>query len=151
MHLIFSTNPMDLSQTKLTKTEWKNTEIPVSLEEKSILELICAGFNNPEIRSNPNMSLFTFTKIERTPITEQYLYEYYFQALITPISSRLFAPEGASITTGLLISEIFRRMVKFTCLSFSCAASSEGNNRNRYSAMAGKPLSSVHNVTKIFF
>jgi hypothetical protein len=35
---------MDLQQTKLTKTEWNNTEIPVQEDEQFILKLIKDGF-----------------------------------------------------------------------------------------------------------
>ena len=37
---------MDLNQQKLTKIEWDTTEIPVSKEEKEILDLIVKGYHD---------------------------------------------------------------------------------------------------------
>ena len=34
---------MDLSQTKLTRSEWNSIEIPISQKEKEIITLICDG------------------------------------------------------------------------------------------------------------
>jgi hypothetical protein len=70
---------MDLSQIKLSKTEWENIEIPVSDNEKKILKLICDGFENPDIHSNPNQSLFSFIKIDNNADNEIYLYKLYFE------------------------------------------------------------------------
>ena len=70
---------MDLTQTKLTKTEWNNTEIPVSEDEKKVLQLIKEGYNNVDIRSNVNQSLFQLIKLETTSENENYLYKKYFE------------------------------------------------------------------------
>ena len=70
---------MDLSQTKLSKREWDNLEVPVSSSEKRILKLIQAGFYNVNIFSNYHTSLFSFTKIQKTPVIESMLYKKYFQ------------------------------------------------------------------------
>jgi hypothetical protein len=42
---------MDLKQTKLTKTEWNNTEVPVSDDEKRVLKLIRDGFKDVNIKN----------------------------------------------------------------------------------------------------
>lgn len=73
------TNNMDLPQTKLSKREWDNLEIPVSASEKKILKLIHDGFSNINIVSNDHKSLYSFTKIERNESTEIMLYEKYFK------------------------------------------------------------------------
>jgi hypothetical protein len=73
---------MDLKQTKLTRTEWDSIEIPVSDQEKEILTLIMEGFENPNITKNKTVSLFSFTKIERTPENEIFLYDKYFAPII---------------------------------------------------------------------
>jgi hypothetical protein len=70
---------MDLNQTKLTKTEWNNTEVPVSPEEMRILQLIKDGFADVNVKSNLNQSMFQVVKIEVTPENESYLYEQYFE------------------------------------------------------------------------
>lgn len=71
---------MDLSQTKLTKVEWTNTEIPVTDSEKSILKLIIDGYHNVNIRTNPNQSMFQIMKIEYTPENEAFLYKKYYES-----------------------------------------------------------------------
>ena len=40
---------MDLTQTKLSRTEWNGIEIPVSMREKEILRLIIQGFDDVNI------------------------------------------------------------------------------------------------------
>jgi hypothetical protein len=55
---------MDLTQTKLTKTEWNNVEIPVSEDEKRVIQLIKQGYEDVNIRSNINQSIFQLIKIE---------------------------------------------------------------------------------------
>jgi hypothetical protein len=70
---------MDLSQVKLSKTEWENIEIPVSPDEKKILTLICEGFRDPEIHSNANLSLLSFIKMENTKDNDIYLFQIYFE------------------------------------------------------------------------
>lgn len=73
---------MDLTQSKLTRSEWDNIEIPISPAEKEILSLITEGFSNLNIIKNKTMSLFSFTKIEKTKENELYLYDKYFAPII---------------------------------------------------------------------
>jgi hypothetical protein len=69
---------MDLTQNKLTRAEWETIEVPVSPLEKQILTMIMNGYQNVNIRSNETHSLFSFTKVERTPEIEYFLYKKYF-------------------------------------------------------------------------
>ena len=69
---------MDLKQRKLNKTEWNNTEVPVSQEEKRILKLICEGYHDVNIKMNLNQSLSSVIKLDATDEMEAYLYERYF-------------------------------------------------------------------------
>ena len=69
---------MDLTQTKLTKSEWNNTEVPVQENEKFILNLIKKGYNDVNIRLNMNKSMLQIIKIENTPENQNYLYDNYF-------------------------------------------------------------------------
>ena len=69
---------MDLSQRKLNKAEWESIEIPISQPELSVLHIITAGYNNVYIKYNNSNSLFTFLKIEYTPLMEDYLYNKFF-------------------------------------------------------------------------
>jgi hypothetical protein len=73
---------MDLKQTKLTRTEWDSIELPVPEQEKEILQMILAGYENPGIVKNKTVSLFAFTKIDNTPENQQYLYDKYCKPLI---------------------------------------------------------------------
>ncbi len=70
---------MDLKQTKLTKTEWNNTEVPVSVDEMRVLQLIRDGFHDVNIKSNINQSMFQIVKIDITPENEAHLYQSYFE------------------------------------------------------------------------
>lgn len=79
---------MDLTQKKLTREEWEAVEIPVSPHEKSILRMIIDGYDNVNIRSNENMSLFSFAKIEMTNENENFLYQKYFADIISSILSK---------------------------------------------------------------
>ena len=73
---------MDLTQRKLTREEWENIEIPVNANEKTILRMIIDGYDDINIHSNDNMSLFSFMKIEITPENENFLYQKYFAETI---------------------------------------------------------------------
>jgi hypothetical protein len=66
---------MDLHQTKLTKREWEILEIPVSLEEKRILQLIHGGIDNINCNDNFTTSLLSFMKISDNI---EYYYDYQF-------------------------------------------------------------------------
>jgi hypothetical protein len=70
---------MDFSQTKLTKMEWESIEIPPNEHEKRILKMIHEGFLDVTIKSNDNVSLLSYMKIEHTPEIEMYIYTKYFQ------------------------------------------------------------------------
>jgi hypothetical protein len=76
---------MDLKQSKLTKTEWENTEIPVGDDEKRILRLICDGFHDVSMKTNMNQSLYQLIKINNSPEMEAYLYERYFSKEVKKI------------------------------------------------------------------
>jgi len=68
---------MDLTQSKLSKSEWNNTEVPVSDHEKFILTTIIEGFSNVNIRKNNNKSMFNHIKIDYIPENEMFLYVKY--------------------------------------------------------------------------
>lgn len=72
---------MDLSQTKLSKSEWQSVEIPVSDQEKRILSLILEGYANPDIRGNRHQSLIRTMKVDPSDEMEYYLYTTYFADL----------------------------------------------------------------------
>ena len=55
---------MDLSQTKLSYTEWNGIEIPVSKQELNILNLITKGYHNINLVYNELSSLLTILKLD---------------------------------------------------------------------------------------
>jgi hypothetical protein len=76
---------MDLKQRKLNKSEWESIEVPVSAEEKEILNLIMQGFANVNIKYNKHSSLLTYLKVEKSDEMEDYLYNTYFATKISEI------------------------------------------------------------------
>jgi len=80
---------MNLYQTKLTKSEWNSTEIPVSEQEKEILLLIIKGFHDVNIKYNKHLSLFGFLRIDYNEALEDYLYNTYFHEKIYAIEKNV--------------------------------------------------------------
>ena len=79
---------MDLKQRKLTKSEWESTEQQVEEHDKFILSVINEGYENVNIRTNMNLSMFSIIKIERTSENEVYLYEKYFKKIIMELTTK---------------------------------------------------------------
>lgn len=65
---------MDLKQRKLNKSEWDSTEISVSDNELSVLNLIISGYHDVRTKINKNNSIFTFLKIEFSDKMEDHIY-----------------------------------------------------------------------------
>ena len=80
---------MDLTQKKLTKTEWESIETPVSESEKHILKVIMDGYANISIRFNNNLSMMQVLHMNATdnPGIESYFYKEYFAKVIVLSSS----------------------------------------------------------------
>ena len=78
---------MDLTQQKLTKSEWEYLEIPVNPKEKIILDLIYNGFNNTNYTYNNSKSLLGYMKINENSDENfhLYLFENYFKNIIIKI------------------------------------------------------------------
>jgi hypothetical protein len=79
---------MDLTQRKLSKSEWNSIEIPVSKDEEAILKLITSGFADVNIRTNKTNSLFSFLKIEYSQQMEDFLYNRHFADRIKALLQR---------------------------------------------------------------
>jgi len=84
---------MDLKQNKLTRAEWDSIEVPISEEEREILGMIMEGYNNPNIKQNKNISMILFLKTEITTENEKFLYDKYFE----PIISKIWKKYGANM------------------------------------------------------
>ena len=70
---------MDLNQNKLTRAEWETIEKPVSENEKRVLNLIINGYENNDIKYNDTKTFLSFTKIERSPEIDYFVFKKYFQ------------------------------------------------------------------------
>ena len=79
---------MYFQQTKLSKSEWEYCEIPVSQEEKKILNLIKDGYYDINIKYNDNKTLIQHMKIQYTPAIENYLYVKYFKKMVDEMVSK---------------------------------------------------------------
>ena len=98
---------MDLTQSKLTKIEWMNTEIAVSDHEKIILKLIMDGYHNINVRTNLNQSLFQHLKVDNTPENEAFLYRKYFEKEIDQmyVKYQKKIPDLPKFTTPALVTK----------------------------------------------
>uniref|UniRef100_A0A6C0JWW1 Helicase/UvrB N-terminal domain-containing protein n=1 Tax=viral metagenome TaxID=1070528 RepID=A0A6C0JWW1_9ZZZZ len=73
---------MDLTQSKLSRSEWNSIEICVPEDELFILKMINEGSINVNIKSNRHLSIIQFMKLEKTASNETCIYEKYFQKII---------------------------------------------------------------------
>lgn len=76
---------MDLTQRKLTKSEWTSIEIPVSSDEKRIIELIKHGYNNVNIIRNYTQTLLKYMKITNSEQIDTYVYVQFIQKHIASL------------------------------------------------------------------
>ena len=88
---------MDFKQTKLTKEEWEQTEIPIKPEDKNIIELIKEGYHNVNITKNNTISLMRYLKVysekekneksynNGNNLMEQYIFIHYLQPIFLDI------------------------------------------------------------------
>ena len=85
MYVVFffySLNIMDLSQSKLSKSEWNSIEVSVGDAEKRILQMIIDGYANPDIRENHTMTLIAHVKIPPSEQMDWFLYREHFDPLV---------------------------------------------------------------------
>jgi hypothetical protein len=87
---------MDLKQTKLSRSEWNSIEVPVTSDERNVLQLIIDGYDNVRIFRNTHKSLSTYMKIESTPVLVDYLYNQYFKSDIQTIIDS-YLDKGVSV------------------------------------------------------
>ena len=73
---------LELSQSKLSKSEWNNVEIPENDKEIEILELIKKGYHDVNIKYNNTKSIGSILKITYSPELMLFLFEKYFKTEI---------------------------------------------------------------------
>ena len=79
----------DFKQYKLTKKDWEALEVPVSENEKKILNLISNGFHDIGIKYNYAISLLNYTKLTLDTYSDDYLnkiniflfYRYFYKTI----------------------------------------------------------------------
>lgn len=79
---------MDLNQQKLTKEEWQSIELPVSQEEKYIINLITKGYHNVNIKQNNTLSLLNYLKIANSDSIDSYIYSQYIEPTLLQYSKK---------------------------------------------------------------
>lgn len=79
---------MNLSQRKLNKSEWESVEIPVSQDEKTIINMIKTGYSNLNCSYNPAPTIMNILKIENNITNERYIYNYYLKDRIDKLISQ---------------------------------------------------------------
>ena len=73
---------MDLTQSKLSRTEWNGIEIPVSTHEKGILKLIIQGYHDVNISYATCNTLYDIIKTEMSPEMDYVLFQTFLEGLI---------------------------------------------------------------------
>jgi hypothetical protein len=71
-----------LTQTKLSRAEWKSIEEPISTQEKTIVALIKSGYHDVQSKLNSTLTMTTFCKIEQSPEIDLYLYQRFLKTEI---------------------------------------------------------------------
>lgn len=74
---IFPVNMLDLGQTKLTRVEWESIERPIDKREMDVLQLITAGYANPDVSFSLLVPLLEYIKVPKTPGAHTLIYNRY--------------------------------------------------------------------------
>ena len=82
-------NNMDLTQKKLSKSEWLNIEVPFPEKEKLILQMIVDGYTDENLRKNETLSLIQAMKLDGSVNgMAEFLYKEYFEASIKKLLTK---------------------------------------------------------------
>jgi hypothetical protein len=69
----------ELAQQKLTWSEWNSTEVPVAPDEKLVLDMICAGVKDINVRITRAKPLHSYLKLFHSADMSAHLFNQYFQ------------------------------------------------------------------------
>jgi len=92
---------MDLTQNKLTKSEWETIEVPISDSEKQIVLMMIDGYKNVNIRFNESKSLFSHIKMEKTVEIEYFLYKKYFEDEVLSMMKKYGKGLNITVPSGI--------------------------------------------------
>lgn len=84
---------MELTQTRLTKSEWDSIEKPVCAQEQSIIALIIDRYSKVELRTNQTITLYSYLKISPSKQMDEYLYSKYLAPIISRIAIKYEIPQ----------------------------------------------------------
>jgi hypothetical protein len=70
----YSTQKMDLRQTKLTKDEWVSIEVPLPATELEVLKFMQQAYHEPTLVVNSLPTLYGYLKIAPTPALDVHLF-----------------------------------------------------------------------------
>jgi hypothetical protein len=75
---------MDLTQTKLIKSEWESIEIPINKNETTILKMIQTAYDDVNYSYNYNSSLIDIIKlhIDKKQLIHNYIFTKYFKTIV---------------------------------------------------------------------
>ncbi len=79
---------MNLNQNKLTKNEWDNIEIPISLKEKNINNLIINGYDDINLVFNDSLSIMAYLKVRYSEEMEIYIYDKYLKPYLEKVNKK---------------------------------------------------------------
>ena len=79
---------MDLTQNKLSKSEWESIEKKVSEPEEKILKLIVDGYDNVNIRYNETQSLTSYIQFDSNIEMDYFLFKRYFEQMMMSVITK---------------------------------------------------------------
>jgi hypothetical protein len=86
---------MDLNQEKLTKTEWESTEVPISQDEKEIMNLIMTGYFDINHIYNKKQSILNYLRLVPNENLMEHIFKEYYKSQIEKINLKYnFKYEG---------------------------------------------------------
>ena len=91
---------MDLTQRKLTKSEWTSIEIPVSSDEKRIIDLIKDGYANVSLTRNYTPTLLKYMKTVNSEQLDIYIYVQFIQKYVAILAKKYTIPNVPTIETN---------------------------------------------------
>ena len=65
---------MDLTQRKLTREEWNSVELPISNDERKVIDLIKKGFHNTSILYNDTYTILSYLKLQSNDTIDGYIF-----------------------------------------------------------------------------
>jgi len=103
---------MALQQTKLTRAEWNGIEVPLPIDEKSILAMLVTGYNQLDARYCNKPSMLSYMKMDNKPETHDFIYETYFRDTLIKLLRHYSVPESdwpqSSSKKKLKKADVFR-------------------------------------------